>query len=38
MSIQENFDKRDKKSTDYLPAYTFFPAQGCQITWKSQVK
>jgi hypothetical protein len=36
--VQENFDKRDKKSTDNLPAYTLFPANGCQIAWKSQVK
>jgi hypothetical protein len=27
-----------KKSPDYLPAETLFPAKGCQIAWKSQVK
>jgi hypothetical protein len=31
--VQENIDKRDKKSTD-----RDFPAKGCQIAWKSQVK
>jgi hypothetical protein len=34
----QDFDKRDKKSTDDLPAYTLFPAKGYQIAWKSQVK
>jgi hypothetical protein len=37
-TVLENFDKRDKKSTDKLPAYTLFPAKGCQVAWKSQVK
>jgi hypothetical protein len=36
--IQENFDKRNKKSTDNLPAQTLLPAKGCQkssqIDWK----
>jgi hypothetical protein len=36
--VQENFDKRDKKNIDNLPAMTLFPAKGCQIAWKSQVK
>jgi hypothetical protein len=36
-SVQENFDKRDKKSTDNIPAQTLFPAKGCQIAWKTQV-
>jgi hypothetical protein len=26
--VQENFDKRDKKSTDNLPTSTLFPAKG----------
>jgi hypothetical protein len=36
--LQEKFDKRDKESTDNLPAWTLFPAKGCQIALKSQVK
>jgi hypothetical protein len=36
--IQENFDKREKKATDNLPAQTNFPAKGCQIAWEKSSK
>jgi protein subunit release factor B len=38
-SIQENFDKRDKKKAQItFPLRHVFPAKGCQIVWKSQCK
>jgi NAD(P)H-dependent flavin oxidoreductase YrpB (nitropropane dioxygenase family) len=35
---QTHKKKKKKKNTDNLPAETLFPAKGCQIAWKSQVK